>query len=58
MVTFNGGRAMVLVEGTWFNVGDVYEVRPNAPETPAAASRSDANENTETANSTDNNTES
>jgi len=34
MVNFNAGRAMVLIGDTWFNVSDVYEVRPEAPETP------------------------
>jgi len=34
MVNFNGGKAMVLIGDTWFNVGDVYEVRPEAPEAP------------------------
>jgi flagellar basal-body rod modification protein FlgD len=54
MVNFNGGRAMVLIGDTWFNVGDVYEVRPEAPvEAPKAPNtgteaNNEANNNTET----------
>ena len=33
MVNFNGGKAMVLIENTWFDVSDVYEIRTSAPET-------------------------
>jgi flagellar basal-body rod modification protein FlgD len=32
MVNFNGGKAMVLIGETWFNVSDVYEIRAAAPE--------------------------
>jgi len=32
MVSFNSGKAMVLIGDTWFNVSDVYEVRASAPE--------------------------
>ena len=32
MVNFNAGKAMVLIGDTWFNIGDVYEVRTDAPE--------------------------
>ena len=35
MVNFNGGKAMVLIGDTWFNVSDVFEVRPNSPEDEA-----------------------
>jgi flagellar basal-body rod modification protein FlgD len=45
MVNFNGGRAMVLVGDTWFNIGDVFEVRPNAPEPTASPAAGSANRN-------------